>query len=97
LRLQDNFSFAEVPEATVAEMIRDVAREGCDAVAVVCTNMRGAGLVEALEDEIGVPIYDSIAVTVWKSFAVAGLDPARIEGWGSLFGGVPAAQAGAAA
>jgi maleate isomerase len=59
--------------------------------------MRGAGLVEALEDEIGVPIYDSIAVTVWKSFAVAGLDPARIEGWGSLFGGVPAAQAGAAA
>ena len=79
LRLQDNFSFAEVPEATVAEMIRDVAREGCDAVAVVCTNMRGAGLVEALEDEIGVPIYDSIAVTVWKSFAVAGLDPARIE------------------
>ncbi|MFL5006706.1 MAG: aspartate/glutamate racemase family protein [Microvirga sp.] len=97
LRLQDNFSFAEVPEATVAEMIRDVAREGCDAVAVVCTNMRGAALIEALEDEIGVPIYDSIAVTVWKSLAVAGLDPARVEGWGSLFGGVPAAQAGAAA
>jgi maleate isomerase len=97
LRLQDNFSFAEVPEATVAEMIRNVAREGCDAVAVVCTNMRGAALIEALEDEIGVPIYDSIAVTVWKSLAVAGFDPARIEGWGSLFGGVPAAQAGAAA
>ena len=52
--------------------------------------MRGAALIEALEDEVGVPIYDSIAVTVWKSLAVAGLDPARIEGWGSLFGG-PAA------
>ena len=78
-RLQDNFSFAEVPEATVAEMIRDVAREGCDAVAVVCTNMRGAALIEALEDEVGVPIYDSIAVTVWKSLAVAGFDPARLD------------------
>jgi maleate isomerase len=41
LRLQDNFSFSEVSEATVAEMTCEVAREGCDAVAVVCTNMRG--------------------------------------------------------
>lgn len=97
LGLQDNFSFAEVPDATVAEMVRAVAREGCDAVAVVCTNMRGAALTEALEAETGVPVYDSIATTLWKSLAVAGLDPARIEGWGSLFASVPAPRAGAAA
>jgi maleate isomerase len=34
LSLQDNFSFAEVPEAEVAGLIEDVVREGCDAVAV---------------------------------------------------------------
>src|SRR5277367_3988158 len=49
LSLQDNFSFAEVPEAEVARLIEEVVREGCDAVAVVCTNMRGAGAAEVLE------------------------------------------------
>lgn len=85
LRLQDNFSFAEVSEEQIADLVRAVARDGCDAVAVVCTNMRGAGLAEPLEKEIGIPVYDSIAATLWKSLAVAGVSPARIEGWGGLF------------
>jgi maleate isomerase len=84
--LRDNFSFAEVEEAAISEMIRAVAKDGCDAVAIVCTNMRGASLVPALEAELGIPIYDSIAVTVWKSLLLAGADPARITGWGRLFG-----------
>jgi maleate isomerase len=84
--LRDNFSFAEVEEQAISEMIRAVAREGCDAVAIVCTNMRGASLVPALEVELGIPIYDSIAVTVWKSLVLAGADPARVTGWGRLFG-----------
>jgi len=83
--LQDNFSFAEVPESEVAEMIRAVAREGCDAVAVVCTNMRGARVGADLEAELGLPVYDSIAVTVWKSLLLAGVAPDRVGGWGGLF------------
>jgi maleate isomerase len=85
LRLQDNFSFAEVSEEQIADLVRAVARDGCDAVAIVCTNMRGAGLAEPLERELGIPIYDSIAATLWKSLAVAGVSPARIKGWGGLF------------
>jgi maleate isomerase len=84
--LRDNFSFAEVEEQAISEMIRAVARDGCDAVAIVCTNMRGASLVPVLEAELGIPIYDSIAVTVWKSLLLAGADPARVTGWGRLFG-----------
>ncbi|SDT37770.1 maleate cis-trans isomerase family protein [Bradyrhizobium canariense] len=85
LSLQDNFSFAEVPEAEVARLIEEVVREGCDAVAVVCTNMRGAGPAEVLEARLGVPVFDSIAVTLWACLVATGIDPARIEGWGSLF------------
>jgi maleate isomerase len=85
LSLQDNFSFAEVTEDEVARLIEDVAREGCDAVAVLCTNMRGAGLAERLERELGVKVLDSIAVTLWGCLAATGVDPARITGWGSLF------------
>jgi maleate isomerase len=85
LSLQDNFSFAEVPEAEVAGLIEEVVREGCDAVAVVCTNMRGAGAAEVLEARLGVPVFDSIAVTLWACLIATGIDPARIESWGGLF------------
>ena len=83
--LRDNFSFADVDETAISDMIRAVRNEGCDAVAVVCTNMRAASLVPALETELGIPIYDSIAVTVWKSLLAAGADPSRISAWGQLF------------
>ena len=83
--LWDNFSFAEIREGEIADLVRAVAREGCDAVAIVCTNMRGAPLAAPLERELGVPVYDSIATTLWKSLDVAGVSSARIEGWGRLF------------
>jgi maleate isomerase len=48
--------------------------------------MRAAALVPVLEEELGIPIYDSIAVTVWKSLLLAGVDASQIHGWGRLFG-----------
>lgn len=85
LSLQDNFSFAEVPESEVAALIDEVIRDGCDAAVVLCTNMRGAGAAERLEREYGVPVLDSIAVTLWACLLATGCDPSRIRGWGSLF------------
>ncbi len=85
LRLQDNFSFSEVTAETMTAMIREVATEGPDAIAVVCTNMRAAPLVEALERETGRVILDSVATVVWKSLVLADVDPARVTGWGRLF------------
>jgi maleate isomerase len=66
-------------------MTRAVAAEGPDAIAVVCTNLRAGPLVAALEAELGIPIIDSIATAVWKSLSIAGVDPARVRGWGRLF------------
>ncbi len=83
--LQDNFSFAEVPESDIAEIARAVAHEGCQAVAIVCTNMRGARIAVDLEAELGVPVYDSIATTLWKSLLLVGVPPDRVRGWGGLF------------
>jgi maleate isomerase len=85
LGLSDNYSFAEVPEATIADMVRDVARAGCDAVAIVCTNLKGAELALRLEQELDVPVYDSITVTVWKSLALAGVESDSLSAWGGLF------------
>jgi maleate isomerase len=85
LGLQDNFSFAEVTPAELEAMIREVARARPEAIAIVCTNLRAAPLVARLEQEIGIPVYDTIATVVWKALTMAGVDPARVQGWGSLF------------
>ncbi len=85
LGLADNFSFAEVTSETIAGMARAVAAEGCDAVAIVCTNMDGAHAAAALEAELGVPVLDSVAVTLWACLDAVHADPARIKGWGQVF------------
>jgi len=85
LSLADNFSFAEVPEAEVARLCEEVARDGADAAVVLCTNMRGAGIAERMERTLGVNILDSIAVTLWACLIAAGVDPSVVRGWGGLF------------
>ena len=52
---------------------------------MICTNLRAAPLVAALEAETGMPIYDTIATAVWKSLQLAGADPAGVVGWGRVF------------
>ncbi len=85
LRKQDNFSFSEVSADEIRAMVRDVAKAGPQAITIFCTNLRGAPLVEELEAEVGIPIYDTISTVVWKSLKLAGADPRRVTGWGSLF------------
>jgi maleate isomerase len=85
LRLRDNFSFSEVSADEIRAMVRDAAKARPDAITIFCTNLRGAPLVEELEAETGIPIYDSIATVVWKALRLVGADTRRIKGWGRLF------------
>ncbi len=85
LNLQDNFSFASVTPEQIEAMTLAVASEKPQAIAIICTNLRAAPLVESLERATGLPIHDTIATVLWKSLIVAGVDPKRVTGWGSLF------------
>jgi maleate isomerase len=89
LGLQDNFEFSEVTPTQIREMVRSVMAVPADqrpqAVAILCTNLRGAPLVPELESEFGVPVYDSIATVVWKSLKLAGVDTRRLADQGRLF------------
>lgn len=87
-----NFSFASYSAPTVNALVREVAAAGPQAVAVVCTNFRGAPGAEALEVECEVPILDSVAVTAAVTQRALGLDPARVTGWGSVFRAVAAIE-----
>lgn len=85
LGLHVNYSFAEVDEDTVRKMVRELAAEKPQAITTFCTNLRAAHLVEALEAETGIPVYDTIATVVWKSLRLAGVDTRALQGWGRLF------------
>ena len=85
LGLRDNFSFGAVAPAEIADMIRAVAAEGCDAIVVLCTNMEGAAIAAGLERELDVLILDSVAVTLWRTMLLAGADPRILSGWGRVF------------
>jgi maleate isomerase len=84
LDIEDNFAFAEVAPETLAAMVRNVARSRPDAIAIVCTNLAGAGIAEALEQETGIPVHDSVAVTLWGALGAARRRDITIAGWGRL-------------
>lgn len=81
-----NFSFSEVSEDTIAGMCREVAAEAeLDAITIFCTNLKGAAVVPAMEAELDIPIYDTVATALWASLRTAGVDPGRVRAWGRLF------------
>jgi len=85
LGLSHNFSFSEVTADQLRSMIREVAKAKPQAITTFCTNLHGAPLVEEMEQETGIPIYDTISTALWKALQVTGIDPSRVQGWGRLF------------
>ena len=85
LRDPGNFSFSEITLEVIENMVREVARDDPHAIAIFCTNLRGAPLVAPLERVLGVRIFDTVSVVVWKSLMLADVDTRSIKGWGRLF------------
>jgi len=81
LGISDNEAFARVPSSTVADQLREVV-DDAHAVAVLCTNVHGALLAEPLEAELGVPVLDSVTVTLWHALSLVGTD--GTPGFGTL-------------
>ncbi|MCG5241423.1 aspartate/glutamate racemase family protein [Azospirillum doebereinerae] len=80
-----NFSFSEVSEERIERMCAEVAEAKPDAIAIICTNMRGAPVAERVEKALGIPVYDTVSTVVWKALRMTGVDTRRVQGWGSLF------------
>lgn len=80
-----NFSFSEITEERIQRMCAEVAEAKPDAIAIICTNMRGAPVAERVEKALGIPVYDTVSTVVWKALRMTGVDTRRVEGWGSLF------------
>ena len=78
-----NYSFADHDDALVTRLVQEVAAEGCDAIAIHCTNFRGLKAAAAVTE---VPVLDSVAVALWGALRAAGADASRVAGLGPLAG-----------
>lgn len=76
-----NYSFADHPPALVTRLVREVAAEGCDAIAIHCTNFRGLAAAAELP---GVAVLDSVAVALWGALRAAGGDVTSVPALGVL-------------
>jgi maleate isomerase len=81
-----NREMALVSEAEIRDLLRAADDPQADCLMLICTGVAGAQLVEEMELELGKPIFDSVAVALWKGLMLTGLEP-RLEGWGSLLAG----------
>ena len=88
LGLSHNFAFSEVTPDQLRSMIREVAKSKPQAITTFCTNLMAAPMVEEMEKETGIPIYDTISTVTWKCLRLTGVDTRRVQGWGRLFGEV---------
>ena len=79
--LTDNFSFGEVSEVTIASAAEEVAASGAEAVIILCTNLAGAGVAAHVEDKTGIPVLDSVVLTVWGALRSIGKSTLSLERW----------------
>jgi maleate isomerase len=85
LGLSENFSFSLVDETEIVAMCEDVAAASPDAIAIICTNMRGTLIAADLEQRLGIPVFDSVATTLWSCLDMCGLSMQPLAKFGSLF------------
>ncbi|MFE4227979.1 aspartate/glutamate racemase family protein [Arthrobacter sp. NPDC056886] len=83
LGLSDNESFARVSDAEMRPGSLELAARNPDALVYLCTNLYGANIAEEIEAAMGVPVLDSVAVTLWHCLKMAGA-PLLSPRWGRL-------------
>ncbi|MEV5051021.1 maleate cis-trans isomerase family protein [Arthrobacter sp. LAR12-1-1.1] len=83
LGLSDNESFARVADEEMRPGSLELAAARPDAIIYLCTNLYGANITAEIEAETGVPVLDSVAVTLWHCLRMAGA-PLLAPRWGRL-------------
>ena len=83
--LSDNFSFAQMPAQAIEAMMMEVAAAKPDAIAVICTNMDASRLAPQIEARTGIPVLDSIAVTLWGALDTLQIAKTPLQHAGTMF------------
>lgn len=87
--LTDNFSYGEISEIEISCAAEEVINEGAEAVVILCTNLAGAGIARIVEEKTGVPVLDSVVLTVWGAFKSIGKETSWLSEWAPAVSKLP--------
>lgn len=79
----ENVVIGNTPFARIKQLLRDADAPDAECIVVACTNLPATVVLDEMEAELGKPIFDSIAVTLWKALQMTGID-VPLHGWGKL-------------
>jgi maleate isomerase len=71
LGITDNHAFGLVTPEQIWDLAIGCPTDGAEAMMVACTNLAATGLVTELQEQLGIPVLDSIEVTVRQALAMA--------------------------
>lgn len=87
LEVADNLAVGCLDPQNLPEIARNLKREGADAVVLsACVQMPSLPAVQAVEDELGIPVITAAIATTYEILKALGHQPA-ISGAGSLLAG----------
>lgn len=84
-------SQAEITPEGLFDWVRSVAG-GAQGVFIAGNGLRAVGVIEALEEELGIPVLTANQVLVWESLRQLGADH-KVTGYGRLFEITPSVPA----
>lgn len=71
LGLEHNYDFGLVSPEEIRKLALDCQSRQADALVIACTNLKATGLIDELGIKLGIPVIDSIAVTLWHALTIA--------------------------
>ncbi len=82
----DMFDHAKVEPWEIYELARKARRKEAQGVFIACTQMRALDVLDALEQDLGVPALSATQATMWNALKALGVPP-NVPGFGSLMRG----------
>jgi maleate isomerase len=84
----DNARQAGVDPAPVTEFARNaVLQAGAEAILIWSTNLPGHGMAAGIEQQTGIPVFDSAAIGIWAGLSILRHDMSAAAPRGRLFAG----------
>ena len=68
----------------IEKAAEDVISEGAEAVIILCTNLDGASIASVIENKTGVPVLDSVILTLWGTFRSIGINTKCLVNWSPI-------------
>ena len=84
-RLRDRLilTLAPLVKFIVYRKVREITTPKSEAVFVACTQLRALEVLDALERDLGKPVYSAVQASAWAAYQAMGVEP-RVTDCGSL-------------